>query len=66
MSQTGDEIVIDAIECINGQRDAMDPVQGVIADDRAFLDRDRDDDVVGPAEGIPDFIVQLNIGVVLG
>ena len=66
MRQAGDEVVVNAFQCIDRKRDSVDPVQHVVAEDRIIFDRHCDNDVVRSAEGIPDFIVQLNIGVILG
>ena len=66
VGQAGHQVVVDIGDAVQLLRDTVDPVQGIIGEDRAFLHFHGHDDDIGPAEGIADAVMQLYVRVFLG
>ncbi len=66
VGQAPQQVVVDARELVDTQRQTVEPAQRFVGEDGSFVDFEGDHDHIGPAEGVADRVVQLDVGVVLG
>ena len=65
MSQAGDHVVVDAGQGVHTLREAVNTLQAVVAENVTLFHFQRQDHIIGAAEGIAKAVVQLNVGMLL-